>query len=132
MLNKGEMGTTRRSQMPGAVGNFTVASHRTATASLNQISSLRVGDHIYVETADGWYPYAFRNLEYVCPPASASSHPLPQAEACDRDDRIITSPSCNPLFSTAERIMAYGAFDAFYPTAGGPPAEIAATVNGKS
>jgi sortase A len=133
VLNKGNLGHYTTTQMPGAVGNFMVAAHRKAYGGdLEHINNLRVGDHIFVATADGWYQYSFRNLQYVKPTDVAVLEPVPDQPGVQSGDRMITLQSCNPFFSTAERIMAYGSFDMFYPTAGGPPAEIATTVNGKS
>lgn len=133
VLNKGNLGHYPTTQMPGAVGNFMVASHRKAYGGdLEHINDLRVGDHIFVGTADGWYQYTFRNLQFVKPTDVAVLDPVPDQPGLQPGDRVITLQSCNPFFSTAERIMAYGTFDTFYPIAGGPPAEIAATVNGKS
>jgi sortase A len=133
VLNKGNLGHYPTTQMPGDVGNFMVASHRKAYGGdLEHINDLRVGDHIFVGTADGWYQYTFRNLQFVTPTDVAVLDPVPDQPGLQPGDRIITLQSCNPFFSTAERIMAYGTFDTFYPIAGGPPAEIAATVNGKS
>jgi len=133
VLNKGNLGHYPTTQMPGAVGNFMVASHRKAYGGdLEHINELRVGDHIFVGTADGWYQYSFRNLQFVVPTDVAILDPVPDQPGLQPGDRIITLQSCNPFFSTAERIMAYGTFDTFYPIAGGPPAEIAATVTGKS
>jgi sortase A len=85
-----------------------------------------------VGTADGWYQYTFRNLQFVKPNDVAVLDPVPDHPGLQPGDRIITLQSCNPFFSTAERIMAYGTFDTFYPISGPPPAEIAATVTGKS
>ncbi|MEO6116360.1 MAG: class E sortase [Pseudolysinimonas sp.] len=131
VLNKGNLGHYPTTQMPGAVGNFMVASHRKAYGGdLEHINNLRVGDHIFVGTADGWYQYTFRNLQFVTPTDVAILDPVPDQPGLQPGDRIITLQSCNPFFSTAERIMAYGTFDTFYPIAGGPPAEIAATVKG--
>ncbi|MEO5921379.1 MAG: class E sortase [Pseudolysinimonas sp.] len=131
VLNKGEIGHYPTSQMPGAVGNFAVAAHRTSYGKpFNQISNLSVGDHIYVETADGWYSYVFRNLEYVRPTGVGVVAPVPQADGASPTDRLLTMTSCNPLFSSSERIIAYSLFDRFYPRADGPPQEIAATVAG--
>lgn len=133
VLNKGNLGHYPTTQMPGAVGNFMVASHRKAYGGdLEHINDLRVGDHIFVGTADGWYQYTFRNLQFVKPTDVAVLEPVPDQPGLQPGDRVITLQSCNPFFSTAERIMAYGTFDTFYPIAGGPPAEIAATVSGKS
>jgi sortase A len=59
-------------------------------------------------------------------------NPVPEQAGLQPTDRMITLTSCNPFFSTAERIIAYGSFDTFTARADGPPAEIAATVTGKS
>ena len=119
VLNKYNLGHYPTTQMPGEVGNFAIASHRSAYGgNLHLIHELHVGDHIFVETQDGWYQYSFRNLEYVQP-----------------TDRMITLTSCNPFYSTQERIIAYGMFDKFFPRdpskpGGGAPAEILQTVEG--
>ncbi|MFX8907022.1 sortase, partial [Acinetobacter baumannii] len=58
------------SAMPGEVGNFALAAHRTTFGKpFNRIADLRAGDAIVVETPDGWYTYRFRTLEYVKPNA---------------------------------------------------------------
>jgi sortase A len=131
VLNKGEIGHYPTSQMPGEVGNFAVAAHRTSYGKpFNQINELRSGDHIFIETADGWYQYTFRNLEFVRPTGVGVVAPVPQTEGATPTNRLLTMTSCNPLFSAQERIIAYSLFDTFYPRADGPPDEIAATVAG--
>ena len=118
-----------QTQMPGEVGNFAVAAHRTTYgAGFHDINSLLVGDSIYVETADGWYKYVYRGTEYVRPTGVGVLEPVPQAAGVASTDRIITMTSCHPYFSAAERIIAYGVFDTWYPRAGGPPPEIATLV----
>jgi len=112
-------------QMPGEVGNFAVAAHRrTYGAAFGDIDQLRLGDKIYVETVDGWYEYSFRGLEYVWPTGVDVLAPVPSAPEVAPTDRILTMTSCNPRFSTAERIIAYAVFETWYPRAGGAPAEI--------
>lgn len=131
VLNRGNIGHYPTTQMPGAVGNFAIAAHRSAHGgNFHNLHELRVGDHLYVETADGWYSYVFRNLEYVRPTGVGVLNPTPQAEGIEATDRVITLTTCNPFFSTAERLIAYGVFDRWYPRADGPPEEIAATVAG--
>ncbi|TFD62245.1 class E sortase [Cryobacterium suzukii] len=113
-------------QMPGEVGNFAVAAHRSAFGGgMHLINELQLGDAIYVQTADGYYSYRYRDTEYVAPSqvqvlASVPNHP--EASAVDR---IITLTSCNPLYSTAERIIAYGVLEAWQPLSAGAPAELA-------
>lgn len=129
VLNKGQIGHYPTSSMPGAVGNFAVAAHRTSYgASFNGVSNLRTGDPIYIETKDGWYTYIFRNLEYVRPTGVGVIAPVPQNDGAAPGDRILTMTSCNPLFSAAERIIAYSVYDSFTPRSDGPPEQIAATV----
>ncbi|MBX3195827.1 MAG: class E sortase [Microbacteriaceae bacterium] len=129
VLNRGEIGHYPTSSLPGEVGNFAVAAHRTSFGKpFNNIANLRVGDHIYIETADGWYQYGFRNLEYVRPTGVGVLLPVPQNDGATPGDRILTMTSCNPLFSAAERIIAYSVYETFYPRTEGPPAEIAGTV----
>lgn len=117
------------SQMPGEIGNFAVAAHRTTYgAPFHDIGTLVIGDNIYVETADGWYQYVYRGTEYVRPTGVGVIAPVPQLVGVAPTDRIITMTSCHPYFSSAERIIAYGVFETWYPRAGGPPAEIATLV----
>lgn len=129
VLNKGQIGHYPSTAMPGEVGNFAVAAHRTSYgASFNGLSKLRVGDPIYIETKDGWYLYRFRNLEYVRPTGVGVIAPVPQNDGATPADRILTMTSCNPLFSAAERIIGYAVYESFFPRSGGAPEQIAATV----
>jgi sortase A len=131
VLNKGNIGHYPTTQLPGELGNFALASHRSSGGgNFHDLHKLRVGDHIYVETPDGWYQYTFRNLEYVRPSGVGVLNPVPQVDGAAATERYITLTTCNPFFSTAERIIAYGVYDEFYPRADGVPAEIASNVTG--
>jgi sortase A len=133
VLNKIGLGHYTGTQMPGEVGNFAVASHRMAYGGgFKDLHQLQIGDHIYVETQDGWYDYVYRSTEYVLPSGVGVIDPVPQAPDATAVDRMITLTTCNPFFSTAERLIAYGVYETWYPRAGGPPAEIAGTVNARS
>jgi sortase A len=115
--------------MPGQVGNFAIAAHRHAYGGgFENLHELHVGDHVYIGTKDGWYEYTFRDIEYVKPTEVNVLLPVPMAPGVAPVDRILTMTTCNPFFSTAERMIAYGVFDTWYPYAQGPPPEIAATV----
>ncbi len=104
------------SAMPGEVGNFALAAHRTTWGKpFNRIAELKVGDPIVIETADGWYTYRFRTLEYVQPDEVDVLLPVPQAPQIPAGTQYITLTSCSPMFSMAERIVAYGVFDSFTP-----------------
>jgi sortase A len=131
VLNRGDVGHYADTAMPGEVGNFAIAGHRvTYGRPLNQLGELRVGDHLYVETAEGWYRYEYRNLEYVLPTGVGVIDPVPQAPDAQPGERIMTLTSCHPMWSASERIVAYTVFDGWFPRSGGAPAEIAQTVGG--
>ncbi|WP_255579486.1 class E sortase [Cryobacterium sp. PAMC25264] len=116
-------------QMPGEVGNFAIASHRSANGGgMHVINELQLNDAIYVQTADGYYTYRFRDFEYVPPSAIDAIAPVPHDPSATAVDRLITLTTCNPLFSTAERIIAYGVFESWQPISAGPPAELAAMI----
>ncbi len=113
-------------QMPGEVGNFAIASHRSAYGGgMHEIEQLQLGDAIYIQTQDGWYTYRFRDFEYVTPETVDVLAPVPHHPDLAPTDRIVTLTSCNPLYSTAERIIAYGVLESWQPATAGPPVEIA-------
>lgn len=114
-------------QMPGEVGNFAIAAHRSANGGgMHLIHELQLGDAIYVHTADGYYTYRFRDFEYVPPTAVEAIAPVPHDPEAVAVDRLIALTTCNPLLSTAERLIAYGVFESWQPTSAGAPAELAA------
>lgn len=124
------IGHYAQSAMPGAVGNFAIAGHRLAYgASMQHIHELQIGDEIIIETTDGWYTYVYRSGEYVAPTQVDVLNSVPRVPEQLGSDRLLTLMSCNPFWSTAERIIAYAIFDHFTPRSAGAPASIAATVN---
>ena len=128
VLNNQRLGVGRypETQNLGELGNFAIAAHRTTYgAPFAEITQLRVGDRIFVETAEGWYAYRFRNHEYVWPTALSVLNEVPRFGGVEPGERILTMTSCHPRFSEAERVIAYAVFDDWYPRAGGPPSEIA-------
>ena len=122
--------------MPGAVGNFVMAGHRqTHGAVLDNIHTLVPGDKIYVQTADGFYTYVFRNQEIVLPDRTDVILPVPAQPGAAPEQRLLTMTSCNPRFGSEERIIAYSVFDSWQPLSAGPPAPIAqqlAALQGKA
>ncbi len=111
--------------MPGDVGNFAVAAHRTTYGKpFNRIADLHVGDAIVIETPDGWYTYRFRTLEYVHPNAGDVLLPVPQAVSAPAGMRYMTMTSCSPMYAMSERIVGFAVFDSFTPRAAGAPASL--------
>lgn len=124
-LDNGWLGVYPQAAMPGQEGNFSVAGHRTTWgAPLRHIDSLRLGDPIVVETPEGWYTYRFRNIEYVTPDRSDVLLPVPQAPESSTGEKFITLTACSPLYSLAERIIAFGVYEGFQPRSEGEPASL--------
>lgn len=112
-------------KMPGEVGNFALAGHRTTFGKpFSEIASLQIGDAIVVETEVGWYTYRFRTLEYVQPSEVDVLLDVPQHPEVPANERYITLTACSPRYSLAERIIAYGVFDSFQSRADGPPSSL--------
>ncbi|WP_427129523.1 class E sortase [Pseudarthrobacter sp. S9] len=120
------LGHYEATAMPGELGNFVVAGHRqTHGAVLDNIHTLVPGDKIYVQTADAFYTYVYRNQEIVLPNRTDVLLPVPGEPDAKPGQRILTLTSCNPRFGSQERIIAYAVFDSWQPLSAGPPAAIA-------
>ena len=114
--------------MPGDMGNVALAAHRyTQGAPFEKVPSLQIGDAIVLETAEGWYTYRFRNMEYVRPDEVSVLEPVPQRPGVAADGRYLTLTTCSPMWSTAERLAAYAVFESFTPRAEGAPDSLAST-----
>ena len=129
VLNAGDKGIGRydSTQMPGEPGNMGLAAHRSGpfTTPFRDIMSLRVGDAIFIETAQGWYTYRFRSLEYVWPHETDVLSPFPRLDGVPGEDQVLTLTTCHPEnWSIAERAIAYAVLEDFQPSSDGPPAEL--------
>lgn len=112
-------------QMPGQLGNFAIAGHRTTWGKpLNQIDQLQLNDAIVVETPAGWYTYRFRTMQYVVPSQVDVLNEVPQVPGVPATEAYITLTACSPMYSLAERIVAYGTFESFQPRSEGLPASL--------
>jgi sortase A len=106
--------------MPGGIGNFAIAAHDTGYGNtFLGVSTLKLGDRIYLQTDSGWYTYEFRNFQYVQPNAINVLNAVPTVSNTATTDRIITMTTCNPPYHAAERMIAYGTFLAFSTAAPG-------------
>lgn len=112
--------------MPGGVGNFALAAHRTTFAKpFNRIAELQVGDAIVVQTADTWYVYKVTDSSIVMPRDIQVIAPVPNQPDATPTERYITLTTCHPMFSARERFIVHGVLDYWAPVSEGIPAEIA-------
>jgi len=102
--------------LPGQVGNFAVAGHRTTYEHpFKDIAKLRRGDYIVLETKEHWFTYRIQDIpgtnipwkEIVAPTAVQVAYPVP-----DQPDpakaptlKLLTFTSCHPEYSARERYV---------------------------
>lgn len=112
--------------MPGGVGNFAVAGHRTTYARpFNRVEELQVGDPLVVRTTDDvWYVYRVTQTQVVDPSEVSVIAPVPGDPGAEPTERLITLTTCHPMFSARERFIVHGVLDYWAPTSDGIPAEL--------
>ena len=112
-------------QLPGEVGNFAIAGHRTTYGKpFNQIATLKTGDVVLVETKDTYFVYRVNGGEIVPPTQTSVLLPVPDQPGVRPTAARLTMTSCHPEFSARERIIAYAGLDASYPRSQGVPAAV--------
>ena len=125
-INRGYYGKYEAAGWPGEAGNFAMAVHRTGWGtSFTQAQTIRPGDHIYLETSQGWYIYTVRNTEYVVPSQVDVVNPIPLSQAPAVDGQsILTITTCSPMNGNGERLVVYGLLSSWQPLDAGIPTEI--------
>lgn len=113
--------------MPGEVGNFAVAGHRTTYgAPFNPIAELQAGDPVVVETADSYYVYRVERHQVVLPGEVEVIAPVPDRPGEQPTEAVLTMTSCHPMFSARERYIVHAVLESSSPRSDGPPAVLAA------
>jgi len=103
--------------LPGQVGNFAVAGHRTTYQHpFKDIAKLRRGDYIVLETKDHWFTYRIEDIpgtnipwkEIVAPTdVEAAVYPVPDQPDANKKPtlRLLTFSSCHPEYSASQRYV---------------------------
>lgn len=114
--------TDYNSAMPGQVGNFAVAGHRTTYLHpFYNINELKPGDAIVLETKTMWFTYRVQDVpptkgypkisyqEIVDPSDVEVAYPIPDQPNLDAKPslKLLTFTSCNPRYSAAQRIVVH-------------------------
>lgn len=117
--------------MPGAVGNFAVAAHRTTYGKpFNRIEELQVGDPLVVQTEQTWYVYRVTSMEIVSPRQIEVVAPVPGQPEVVPTQAMMTMTTCHPMFSARQRFVVHALLDYWMPADAGVPAELTATDGG--
>jgi LPXTG-site transpeptidase (sortase) family protein len=89
--------------VPGQAGNVAIAGHRTTNgAPFNRLGQLTVGDQIYLTTSSG------ERLTYVVSQAPVAVSPSDVKVLDNFGDNRITLTTCNPEFSSSQRLIVVG------------------------
>jgi sortase A len=109
--------------LPGQVGNFAVAGHRTTYGRpFHDIDRLRAGDLVVVQTVAGWSVYAVRSHVVVAPSAVEVLAPVPGRPGVVASGAWMTLTACHPKYSAAQRFVVFAQLVGSYSRAQGLPA----------
>src|SRR3954453_2620825 len=126
--------------LPGQVGNFAVAGHRTTyLAPFNKIDTIRRGDAIVLETKSKWLVYRVQDVpagrgypavpfhEIVDPSDVKVAFAVPDQSDPDKKPtlKLLTFTSCNPKYSASQRFVVHAQLETVQPKTAGPPAALA-------
>ena len=118
--------------MPGQVGNFAVAGHRTTYGKpFTDINTLRAGDVIIVETRSAYVVYSVQRHVIVTPDHVEVAAPVPQHPGTEPTEAMLTMTACHPKFSAAQRYVVFARLLRTIPRADGIPPSLLA-VPGKA
>ena len=108
--------------MPGALGNFAIAGHRTTYGRpFHDIDRLRAGDRIVVETRSSYSVYAVKRHVIVAPTSVDVIAPVPQHPGARPTAAWLTMTACHPKYSAAQRYVVFAQLVTVYPHAQGLP-----------
>jgi sortase A len=111
--------------MPGQIGNFSVAGHRTP-AIFWDLDKLKNGDPIVLETRDSWYVYQVSQIEIVSPHAVQVVAPVPNQPSARPTIAMITLTTCNPKLDNYQRLIVHGKLIRTQPHDDSKPSELGA------
>ncbi len=129
-LTKG-LGHYEGTAMPGLVGSFAVAGHRTTYGRpLHNIDLMRSGDVIVVETRVSYVVYAVARHVIVTPDHVEVIAPVPQRPGVQPATAWMTMTACHPKYSASQRYVVFARLVRVIPRADGLPASIMAVPAG--
>jgi sortase A len=130
VLQRG-VGHYRGTAMPGAVGNFAIAGHRTTWGRpFHDIDRLRTGDLVVVETKAAYYVYAVRSHEIVDPTDVKVIAPVPDRPGARPTAAWLTMTACHPKYSAAHRYVVFAQLVHTYRHGSGLPKGVLAAPKG--
>jgi sortase A len=122
ILAKGA-GHYKDTAMPGEVGNFAIAAHRsTHDEPFANIDDLRAGDKVYVQTRESWLTYTLQKDDSTLSPRDVwVVEPVPGQPGATPTKKLITMTTCTPRYGSTGRWAWWGELTASGAAADGPP-----------
>lgn len=118
VLDKIGVGHYADTALPGDIGNFAVAGHRTTHgAAFMDLDKLVSGDKIYVETKDGIYTYTVATSKEVRPSDTSVIASVPGKPGETATERWMTLTTCTPKYTAWRRLAVFAKFTSFQPAA---------------
>ena len=111
--------------LPGEVGNFAIAGHRTTYGKpFSRIAELRQGDLVIVETAESFFLYRVYSDQIVVPTQAEVVLPVPGEPGQAPTEALLTMTSCHPQFSSRQRWVTHARLERVLDRADGLPEEL--------
>jgi sortase A len=108
--------------LPGQVGNFSVAGHR-SPAIFWDLDQMQTDDKIVVETRTTYFVYTTTSREIVVPTALPVVAPVPDHPGAKATTPFLTLTTCNPKWDNFQRLIVHATLERQQPRSDGLPAE---------
>ena len=111
-------GHYRNTSMPGQVGNFAIAAHRsTHDEPFANFPDLRAGDKVYVQTRTSWYVYTLTRDDATLSPTDVwVIDAVPGKPGARATQRVLTMTTCTPRYGSTGRWAWWGVLASTSPT----------------
>jgi LPXTG-site transpeptidase (sortase) family protein len=111
------------SALPGDLGNFSVAGHR-SPAIFWDLDKVRADDAIVVETKSTYFVYEATENIIVKPTDVQVVAPVPGRPGQNPTEAMLTLTTCNPKWDNNQRLIVHARLVRSQPRTDGPPAEL--------
>ncbi len=95
-----------KTAMPGQIGNFSVAGHR-SRSTFWRLDELTEGTPIVIETKTDWYVYTVTGQQIVRPDQVEVVEPVPNQPGKKPTKAMLTLTTCNPKLDNYERLIVH-------------------------
>jgi sortase A len=111
------------SALPGQIGNFSVAGHR-SPAIFWDLNTVVPKDVIVLETRDSYFVYRVTQNIIVLPTAVEVVAPVPGVPGAKPTEAMLTLTTCNPKWDNNQRLIVHARLERSQPRANGAPVEL--------